>query len=103
MVVGEEGSLNQTFDPYKGDYTAFVEHGTALFTVNPVANAVGDGAIIAYSSLDSQPGTGGHEFPSGTTLTITVTAPDKRTTKRYTIRVTEAAPPARGCGAEGAD
>ena len=53
--VGEEGSLNQTFDPYKGDYTAFVEHGVALFTVNPLANAAAEGATIAYSALDSQP------------------------------------------------
>ena len=101
MVEEDEENLNQTFDPYKGDYTAFVDHGTALFTVAPVANAEDDGATIAYSSLDSQPdpNDGGHEFPSGTTLTITVTAPDKRTTKRYTIRVTEAAPPAAGCDA----
>ena len=95
VLVEDEASLNQTFDPYKGDYTAFVDHGTALFTVNPVANAKDDGATIAYSSLDSRPPvTDGHQFPPGTTLTITVTAPDRRTTKRYTIRVTEAAPPA---------
>ena len=95
QLVADGGNpLNQTFSPYETLYTAFVDHGTSFFTVNPVANAATEGATITYSSLDSQPDTDGHQFRPGTTLTITVTAPDGRTTKRYTIRVTEAGPPA---------
>ena len=86
-------TLSPTFSAGAGSYTATVDHSVDQVTVAAIAEDTQ--AALSATPADADSGKDGHQTNLGvgeTTITITVTAEDGSTIKRYTVAITRKAP-----------
>ena len=81
-----QGYLQPAFDSGVADYTAFAGRGASMLTI--MATAAQPSASVVYSPADEDMTTDGHQIKSTATVTITVTSPNGRFQRIYTLRAT---------------